>query len=67
MNALPEPQTMLLDEAPMLELDPDILILAGYLARKNKMTLSGFIENLIAKEAGNRSRASTVEAVGERH
>ena len=51
MKAQSAPDEMLVDGTTVLELEPDILTLGEYLAKKRKMTLSEFMEYLITKEA----------------
>jgi hypothetical protein len=42
------------DDGPaMLDVDPDVIVLAEYLAEKRGMTLGEFLEYLITKEAAN--------------
>jgi hypothetical protein len=51
MNASTESNEMVAEEPPTLDLEPDVVALGEYLAKKRGMTFSQFVEYLITKEA----------------
>ena len=51
MNALIESERVEAESTVTLELEPDILTLGRFLAKRSGLTLDGFVEYLITKEA----------------
>lgn len=52
---------MLLDVAATLDMDPDILVLASYLARKRGITLGELLERLITNDRLATNRETVVQ------